>query len=59
MESSVKTLSPPRESPGRKPFAWGSPQGVMNGPTTPCSLSAVMDEELAKEMQQKEEENVE
>ena len=49
MDSSVKTLhsSPTHKSP------WGSPQPVSN--VAPCSLAAVMDEELARTLQDKEE----
>ena len=54
MESSVKTLAP-STAPLRKANAWGSPVGSSTPPAV-CSLAAVMDEELAKKLQQEEEE---
>lgn len=53
MDSSVKTLTP-SEIPKRK-NPWGLPPAAQAG-HTPCSLAAVMDEELAKKLQTEEEE---
>lgn len=50
MESGVKTLVP-SDIPKRK-NPWGVPSPIIS---TPCSLAAVMDEELAKKMQKDEE----
>lgn len=56
METSgpVKTLT--AESPSRRPAVnpWGTSPQTM---PAPCSLSVVMDEELARKMQQEEEED--
>ena len=50
METGVKTLVPP-DNPKRK-----NPWGVAPTLTsTPCSLAAVMDEQLARELQDEEE----
>ena len=51
MDSGVKTLIP-SDVPIKKKNPWGRPQAT----PTPCSLVAVMDEELARKMQQEEEE---
>lgn len=52
MESSVKTLTP-SEVPLKKKNPWGHPPEIT---PTVCSLAAVMDEELAKKLQQEDEE---
>jgi RIO kinase 3 len=52
MESSVKTLKPPTAAPLKKTNPWGRPPQAT---PTVCSLAAVMDEELAKKLQNDEE----
>lgn len=47
----VKTLSPTKEGPVKQKSPWGTP----NQAPTPCSLAAVMDEELAMKLQHEEE----
>ena len=51
MESGVKTLSPSKEGPVKRKSPWGTPTQA----PTPCSLAAVMDEELAMKLQTEEE----
>lgn len=51
MEASVKTLAP-SEVPLKKKNPWGCPP--QTAPTV-CSLATVMDEELAKTLQQDDE----
>ena len=53
MQSSVKTLAP-SVVPLKKKNPWGQPP---QAPPTVCSLAAVMDEELAKKLQQEDEES--
>ena len=48
MESGLKTLTPSNSSKRISP--WGTPVQ----PQVPCSLTAVMDEELAKKLQTEE-----
>lgn len=52
MESGVKTISP---SSSEKLVKAKSPWGTPVQPQGPCSLAAVMDEELAKKLQNDEE----
>lgn len=51
MDSEVKTLSPSKEGPVKRKSPWGTPTQA----PTPCSLAAVMDEELAMKLQHEEE----
>lgn len=51
MDSEVKTLSPSKEGPVKRKSPWGAPAQA----PTPCSLAAVMDEELAMKLQHDEE----
>lgn len=51
MDSGVKTLSPSKEGPVKRKSPWGTP---IQAPA-PCSLAAVMDEELAMKLQHEEE----
>ena len=53
MDSGVKTLPPPSDISLKKKNPWGRPPQTT--PTTVCSLAAVMDEELARKLQQEEE----
>ena len=53
MKSAVKTLAP-SAVPLKKKNPWGRPPQT---PPTVCSLAAVMDEELAKKLQQEDEES--
>lgn len=51
MEGTITESQPPNKpSPWSKPAAWGKPQTTV----TPCSLEDVMSEQLATELQQKE-----
>ncbi len=53
MESGLKTLSPsPSKELGKPKSPWQMPTDPYQGGT--CSLAAVMDEELAKELQSEE-----
>ena len=47
----VKTLSPTKDGPVKRKSPWGTPTQA----PTPCSLAAVMDEELAMKLQHEEE----